>query len=100
MTATQSITPDAPRAVSLTPGEKTDGVYRARNLRNALEALHQDGLVVLKDVINVDHIDSLNKAMCEDAKRMAEDPEKRYNHNNRGLFVNGGPAEDTLSRGS
>lgn len=81
---------DAPRAVFSTEKERQARAYSPLNLRRALDALHQDGLVVLKDVIDTEHIDSLNKAMTDAAEAIKNDPTKTYNHNVkccRSLFI-------------
>lgn len=73
--------PDAPQAIAPTDKERQAGVYSSRNLQRVLGALHQDGLVVLRDVIDKDHIDALNATMCEDAERRLADPKQAFNHN-------------------
>lgn len=71
---------DAPEAIVLTDKERAAGAYSPRNLQKVLGALHQDGLVVLKDAIDARHIDALNVKMCEDAEEIIADPTKEYNH--------------------
>lgn len=72
---------DAPQAIAPTDKERLAGVYSPRNLQRVLGALHQDGLVVLKDVIDKEHIDSLNAVMTADAEKRIADPNQQFNHN-------------------
>lgn len=78
-----SVKPDAPQAIAPTDKERQAGVYSARNLQRVLGALHQDGLVILRDVIDKGHIDALNATMCEDADRLLANPDQAFNHNVR-----------------
>lgn len=72
---------DGPHAIAPTDKERQAGVYSPRNLQRVLGALHQDGLVVLKDVIDKGHIDSLNAVMTADAEKRIADPKQEFNHN-------------------
>ncbi|ROV94793.1 hypothetical protein VMCG_08841 [Cytospora schulzeri] len=78
---------DAPQAIAPSDKERQAGVYSPRNLQRVLGGLHRDGLVVLKDVIDVKHIDALNEAMCADAERWIADPEQEFNHNIKSNFL-------------
>lgn len=71
---------DAPQAITPTDKERSTGVYTPRNLQRVLSGLHQDGLVVLRGVIDLSHIDSLNDAMCKDAEQKMADPNQVFNH--------------------
>jgi hypothetical protein len=46
---------DAPRVIYPTPEELTATSYDVANIIAALEALHQDGIVVLKSVVIVSY---------------------------------------------
>lgn len=72
---------DAPQAIAPTDKERIAGAYSSRNLQRILSGLHQDGLVVLRGVIDRSHVDALNKAMCEDAEKKIADPTQVFNHN-------------------
>ena len=76
-----SLKPDAPRAIYLTPEEKATGKLSPANLCSALEGLNQDGLLVLKRVINVDHIDKLNTFMVNESRTILEKKSKTNNFN-------------------
>lgn len=72
---------DGPQAIAPTDKERLAGVYSPRNLQRVLGALHQDGLVVLKNVIDKEHVDSLNAVMTAEAEERIADPEQQFNHN-------------------
>jgi ectoine hydroxylase-related dioxygenase (phytanoyl-CoA dioxygenase family) len=54
------------------PEEIAAGKLNDANSRLLLEALHIDGLVVLRDIIDPAHLDALNVEMIKDAKRGVE----------------------------
>ncbi|ROV93440.1 hypothetical protein VPNG_09610 [Cytospora leucostoma] len=78
---------DAPQAIAPSEKERQAGVYSSRNLQSVLGGLHSDGLVVLKDVIDVKHIDALNEAMSAEAERLMADPKQGFNHNVKSNFL-------------
>lgn len=54
----------------------------ARNLEKAVRHIHQDGLVVIEDVVPHDHLDHLNKKMVEDAQiLLARGDDGPFNYN-------------------
>ena len=67
---------DAPRAIHLTAEEKLAGAYSPVNLQKALEGLHQDGLLVLKGVVDVNHVDHLREVMSAETQSIMEDPRR------------------------
>lgn len=71
---------DNVQSISMGEKERREGKYSLETLAKVLGALHQDGLVVLKDVIPVEIIDKFNTRMCDDADRMIRDPAQEYNH--------------------
>lgn len=76
---TVHLQPDV-RAVILSDEERLNGKYSDWSLQQALEAMHQDGLVVLKGVVDLDHIKALNERMSADAEKKRDDPNQVYNH--------------------
>jgi hypothetical protein len=62
----------APISVSITAEERKNGAYGFANLQKALEAMHQDGFVVLKGVAEVDHVSALNNYMTAEAEDILE----------------------------
>jgi hypothetical protein len=77
-------------AVAITLEERKRGRYDSPALQKALEALYADGLVVLKAVVDVGHIDSLNKYMCDETDRITRESEA-YNHGIRSNILQGPP---------
>lgn len=75
--------PNEPQVIEPTEKERQAGLYSPRNLQNVLAALHQDGVVVMRDVVNKKHIDELNAVMCEEAERLRNDPNQAFNQNVR-----------------
>jgi hypothetical protein len=71
-----------PVIVHASPEEIFDGKLTWKNLELAVRALHRDGLVVLKDVIEPSKLDSLNKKMVADALILQSRGENSpYNYN-------------------
>lgn len=71
---------DAPQAIAPSDKERSAGVYSLRNLQRVLSGLHQDGLVVLRGVIDLSHVDALNHAMCNEVEEKIADPTQVFNH--------------------
>lgn len=70
---------DAVRCISLTAGESETGSYCSPNIQKALEAMHQDGLVILKSVVDNKHIDLLNQDMSKEAETLIRNKVKPFN---------------------
>lgn len=66
-------TKDAPRAVSSSAEERSQGRYNTPNLQYALEGLHQDGLLVLKNIVDVQHVDHLREVMGAQTQSIIRD---------------------------
>jgi hypothetical protein len=62
-----------PEVTKVTPGaaELAAGKFTSQNLEKALIALHQDGLVVLENVVDLQHLEKLNAVMTKDAKTLS-----------------------------
>ncbi len=71
---------DHVQIITLSDDERRKGKYSQLTLQKALEAMHQEGLVVLKGVIDVKHINALNEKMCAEADKKRADPDQIYNH--------------------
>jgi hypothetical protein len=71
---------DDVKSIFMDERERRDGKYSAETLAKILGAMHQDGLVVLKDVIPTEIIDKINVSMCVDADLKIRDPSQGYNH--------------------
>ncbi|KAJ9156200.1 Phytanoyl-dioxygenase family protein [Pleurostoma richardsiae] len=81
--------------VTISDEERRRGAYSPLSLAKVLGAMHQDGLVVLRGVIDVEHIDALNAKMCEDADKKIADPSQQYNHNVKSNFLQRPPVADS-----
>lgn len=69
----------APKSILPTTEELKAHAYDTNNIEAALEALHQDGFVVLKSIVDVDHVDTLNKAMGKEADDLVKNNTKPFN---------------------
>ena len=80
-------TQDAPKAIFSSSEERRSGAYNPANLQKALEGLHQDGLLVLRDVVDVKHVDQLRKIMSAETQSILKDP-RRAGIYNQGVNSN------------
>jgi len=71
---------DGPQAITPSAEELAKGAFSSLSLTRVLEALHQDGLVVLRNVVDLEHVDTLNEKMCKDADERIADPTQEFNH--------------------
>ena len=70
---------DAPRTVTPTLEELKACKYESHNIQAALEALHQDGLLVLKSVVDIAHVDHINSYMTKEADKLVKNNAKPFN---------------------
>ncbi|KAM0748325.1 hypothetical protein T439DRAFT_304717 [Meredithblackwellia eburnea MCA 4105] len=96
MLATLSKVP-SPSVTTINPSalERSAGKLSPRNQQTALEALHRDGLLMLEDMVDHDHLDKLNVRMIEDAYTLRDRKDSPYNYN-RGNIQQDPPAEPEL----
>ena len=80
-------TQDAPRTIFCSTDERHRGAYGPTNLQKALEGLHQDGLLVLKSVVDIAHVDHLRKVMSAETQSILQDP-RRTGIYNQGVNSN------------
>ncbi|KAH7313894.1 hypothetical protein B0I35DRAFT_513474 [Stachybotrys elegans] len=74
-----------PGVIRPSPSELQHMSLEARNLEKAVRHIHQDGLVVIEDVVPHEHLDFLNKKMVQDARVLqsrGEDGPFNYNQGN------------------
>ena len=71
--------PDGPRTITPTLEELHCSAYDTPNIEAALEALNQDGFVVLKRVVEVSHVDHLNVYMSKEADDLVKNKVKPFN---------------------
>ncbi|EXJ60677.1 hypothetical protein A1O7_04830 [Cladophialophora yegresii CBS 114405] len=60
---------NTPVEVTPSPKEKAAGRFNDANIKLFLSGVHRDGVVVLKNVIDPDHLDVINDFMVEDTKK-------------------------------
>lgn len=65
-----SVKPDGLRFVPLTAENRIAKSYSTPSLQLALEGLHQDGVVVLQGIVDVEHCDQLYQHMTADRPRL------------------------------
>jgi len=79
---------DGPRRVEFSEPEFKNGNYSVSNLQMALEGLHQDGMVILEGVVDVDHCDKIYDHMIGDRDRILETRHKDAEVYNQGVKSN------------
>jgi hypothetical protein len=70
---------DAARSITPTVEELKASSYDIPNIEAALEALSQDGFVVLKSVVDVAHVEHLNSFMTKEADELLKNNVKPFN---------------------
>lgn len=70
---------DGPRLIEASTTELQSLKYTTPNIQAALEALHQDGFVVLKSVVDAEHIKNLNAYMSKEADELLKNNAKPFN---------------------
>jgi len=72
--------------------EKLQGQYNDANIKKFLSAMHHDGVVVLRDLIDPAHLDEINEFMLQDMERLLhKDPNLHQNFGKGTLNVQQGP---------
>jgi hypothetical protein len=74
-------TRDGSTVITIDVGEsdRESGGLAPQRLQTALSALRTDGVVVLADVVDLDHIDALNERMVNDLALLRARPDAPYN---------------------
>lgn len=81
--------------ITLSPEELATQKFESHNLQHAIEALHRDGIVVLKNAVSTEHLDRLNARMVPEAKTLYE---KASTHRNFGSTTGNIQQEPTLEK--
>lgn len=68
--------------IELTPEELKSRTIGSHNLQAAIEALHRDGIVALKNAVEVEHLDRLNARMVPEAQELYARPSTHRNFGN------------------
>lgn len=96
--STPGIGLDGPRYVVMTAQDREEGAYGHVSLQKALEGLYQDGLVVLRGVVDVEHVEALNKFMCGEADEILKAKSKdNISAWNQGVPCKGLPYQSSVS---
>lgn len=69
-----------PVVVQLTDEERESQQLSLANLGKAVAAMHRDGLVILENAIDTNHIDKLNEVLSGEAEAMAKLPTTHFNN--------------------
>ncbi|KAI7181544.1 hypothetical protein D0869_10756 [Hortaea werneckii] len=93
--STSTSTSTLPMTIKPTTNELYAGFLGERNLEKAMRGLHEDGLVVVSDVIPHEHLDGLNKKMVQDARMLqAKGKDMPYNYNVGNIQQDPPPVEE------
>ncbi|OCL04122.1 phytanoyl-CoA dioxygenase family protein [Glonium stellatum] len=65
--------------VPLSDQERDSQTISPENVGKAVSAMHRDGIVVLENAVNPDHIDKLNSVLSPEAEVMAKLPTTHFN---------------------
>ena len=68
-------------ALDISPREVASGAMRPEHVEAAVEAITNDGFVVLHDVVDTNHLDVLLPRMLEDVTALIERPDAPFNWN-------------------
>ena len=68
-------------ALDISPREVASGAMRPEHVEAAVEAITNDGFVVLHDVVDTSHLDVLLPRMLEDVTALIERPDAPFNWN-------------------
>jgi hypothetical protein len=87
-----------PEVTKITPSaaELSAGEFSPQNIEKALTALHHDGLVVLENVVDLEHLEELDRVMVKDAKTLYERGEGSPFNYHRGNIQQDPPLRDEL----
>ncbi|RFU34674.1 hypothetical protein B7463_g1675, partial [Scytalidium lignicola] len=93
-TAAGDAAADGPRLIYATPEELAAARYDNANVQAALEALHQDGFVVLKGVVDVAHVEAISAYMNVEADELVRNNAKPFNQGVNSNILQGPPLKD------
>lgn len=68
-----------PFVVKLSDDERISGLLSEENVATAVAAMHQHGLVVLENAVDVEHANTLNQILSTEAHEMAKLPTTHFN---------------------
>ncbi|PMD49528.1 phytanoyl-dioxygenase family protein [Hyaloscypha bicolor E] len=85
---------NGPRTITPTLEELKAFSYDTLNIEAVLEALSQDGFVVLKKVVDIAHVDHLNSFMAKEADALVKNNAKPFNQGVDSNILQGPPLKD------
>ncbi|KAJ9255534.1 hypothetical protein DTO207G8_2924 [Paecilomyces variotii] len=90
----ESAPTDAPASIPLSEAEKAKGKYSVATLRQILERFNDDGFLVLEDVVDVAHVEKINKYMQDDTDNVLREvygSKAYFNHGVRSNILHCAP---------
>ncbi|MCW5943893.1 MAG: phytanoyl-CoA dioxygenase family protein [Fimbriimonadaceae bacterium] len=87
---------DAPVSIVPTSEERTNGRLGESHLAEAVEAVFEDGCVLLKGVVAVDHVLALRERMMADLTRILSRPDTPFQFNRGNVQQDPPPIEEFL----
>ena len=72
--------------VHLSDEERTAGKMSLGNVGKAVAAMHRDGIVVLENAVDTEHVDKLNTILSEEAEAMPKLPTTHFNNVSESQF--------------
>lgn len=67
------------QTISLPDSARASGVLSAELMAEALTFLHRDGIIILSNAIDTNHIDALQAILGLEAEQVAQDPDHHFN---------------------
>ncbi|GAB7333961.1 hypothetical protein MBLNU13_g06068t1 [Cladosporium sp. NU13] len=67
------------QTISLPDSARESGVLSPELMAEALTFLHRDGIIILANAIDTDHIDDLQAILGPEAEQVAQDPDHHFN---------------------
>lgn len=77
----------SPVILRLADTERRSGIISDENVAAAVSALHRDGVVVLENAVDLEHVDKLNNILSSEAEIMANSPTTHFNDVGCLLFI-------------
>lgn len=67
------------QTISLPDSARKSGVLSPELMAEALAFLHRDGIIILANAIDTDHLDALQTILGPEAEQVAQDPNHHFN---------------------
>lgn len=66
--------------IPLTDDERDNQTINEEHVGAAVAAMYRDGIVVLENAVNVEHVDKLNQILTSEAETLASLPSTHFNN--------------------